>query len=142
MKDYGDKTLEDVLEDFRCDNDRFRTQIIGLSQIIENLQIRIGHLESTPPSEESRKLSESDEGVDMTELAHNKGQINDTNTVISDESCSEININSSLNSGSEFEEFPPIKSRKTRDDSPVWAEDWEDLSSSQDLITILKQQNH
>ena len=51
MKDYGDKTLEDVLEDFRCDNDRFRTQIIGLSQIIENLQIRIGHLESTPPSE-------------------------------------------------------------------------------------------
>ena len=51
MKDYGDKTLEDVLEDFRCDNDRFRTQIIGLSQIIENLQIRIGHLESTPPAE-------------------------------------------------------------------------------------------
>lgn len=75
LNDYGDKTLEDVLEDFRCDNDRFRTQIIGLSQIIENLQIRIGHLESTPPAEESRKLSESDEGVDMTELAHNKGQI-------------------------------------------------------------------
>lgn len=76
--------------------------------------------------QESRKLSESDEGVDMTELAHNKGQISkcpfyadcvcisdsdDTNTVISDESCSDININSSLNSGSEFEEFPPIKCR-------------------------------
>lgn len=75
LQDYGDKTLEDVLEDFRCDNDRFRTQIIGLSQIIENLQIRIGHLESTTPAEESRKSSESDEGVDMTELAHNKGQI-------------------------------------------------------------------
>ena len=51
LNDYGDKTLEDVLEDFRCDNDRFRTKIIGLSQIIENLQIRIGHLESTPPAE-------------------------------------------------------------------------------------------
>ena len=49
--DYGDKTLEDVLEDFRCDNERFRTQIIGLTQIIENLQIRIGHLESTPTEE-------------------------------------------------------------------------------------------
>ena len=62
----------------------------------------------------------------MTELAHNRGQISkcpfyadcvcmsdsdDTNTVISDESCSDININSSLNSGSEFEEFPPIKCR-------------------------------
>ena len=49
--DYGDKTLEDVLEDFRCDNERFRTQIIGLTQIVENLQIRIGHLESTPTEE-------------------------------------------------------------------------------------------
>ena len=62
----------------------------------------------------------------MTELAHNRGQISkcpfyadcvcmsdsdDTYTVISDESCSDININSSLNSGSEFEEFPPIKCR-------------------------------
>lgn len=48
---YGDKTLEDVLEDFRCDNDRFRTQIIGLTKIIENLQIRIGNLESIPAAE-------------------------------------------------------------------------------------------
>merc|ERR1712179_332695 len=122
--DYGDKTLEDVLEDFRCDNERFRTQIIGLTQIIVNLQIRIGHLESTPTEEAFRKLSsESDEGVDMSELAYNKGQSSkcpfyadcvcnsdsdDTNTVISDESCSDINIQNSLNSGSEFEEFPPI----------------------------------
>ena len=35
-----------------------------------------------------------------------------------------------------------VLARKARDDSPVWAEDWEDLSTSQDLITILKQQNH
>jgi len=75
INDYGDKTLEDVLEDFRCDNDRFRTQIIGLSQIIDNLQIRIGHLESKPAVEASRKLSsESDEGVDMSEIAYKKGQ--------------------------------------------------------------------
>merc|ERR1711971_1454575 len=76
INDYGDKTLEDVLEDFRCDNDRFRTQIIGLSQIIENLQIRIGHLEeSKPAAEASRKLSsESDEGVDMSEITDKKGK--------------------------------------------------------------------
>jgi len=76
INDYGDKTLEDVLEDFRCDNDRFRTQIIGLSQIIENLQIRIGHLEeSKPAAEASRKLSsESDEGVDMSEITYKKGK--------------------------------------------------------------------
>jgi len=75
INDYGDKTLEDVLEDFRCDNERFRTKIIGLSQIIDNLQIRIGHLESKPVVEASRKLSsESDEGVDMSEIAYKKGQ--------------------------------------------------------------------
>ena len=55
INDYGDKTLEDVLEDFRCDNERFRTKIIGLSQIIDNLQIRIGHLESKPVVEVKNK---------------------------------------------------------------------------------------
>ena len=60
----------------------------------------------------------------MSELAYNKGQSSkcpfyadcvcnsdsdDTNTVISDESCSDINIQNSLNSGSEFEEFLPTK---------------------------------
>ena len=75
----------------------------------------------------SRKLSsESDEGVDMSEIAYKKGKSSkcpfyadcvcnsdsdDTNTVISDENCSDINIHSSPNSGSEFEEFPPIKCR-------------------------------
>ena len=58
----------------------------------------------------------------MSELANNKGQSSkcpfyadcvcnsesdDTNTIISDESCSDINL---LYSGSEFEEFPAIKS--------------------------------
>ena len=75
----------------------------------------------------SRKLSsESDEGVDMSEITYKKGKSSkcpfyadcvcnsdsdDTNTVISDETCSDINIHSSPNSGSEFEEFPPIKCR-------------------------------
>jgi len=68
IKDYGDKTLEDVLEDFRCDNERFRTKLIGLTKLVGNLQIRIGHLESPPEDETTRKMSsESDEGVDMTE---------------------------------------------------------------------------
>ena len=31
--------------------------------------------------------------------------------------------------------------KRTRVDSLAWTEDWEDLSSSQDLVTILKQQN-
>ena len=124
----------------------------------------------------SRKLSsESDEGVDMSEITYKKGKSSkcpfyadcvcnsdsdDTNTVISDETCSDINIHNSPNSGSEFEEFPPIKCRqnffklnalcmedyflakKIREDSPAWTEDWEDFSSSQDLVTVLKQQNH
>ena len=62
----------------------------------------------------------------MSEIAYKKGQSSkcpfyadcvcnsdsdDTNTVISDETCSDINIHSSPNSGSEFEEFPPIKCR-------------------------------
>ena len=55
IKDYGDKTLEDVLEDFRCDNERFRTKLIGLTKLVGNLQIRIGHLES-PPEDEVRLM--------------------------------------------------------------------------------------
>ena len=34
-----------------------------------------------------------------------------------------------------------VLARKARGDSPAWSEDWEDLSTSQDLVTILKQQN-
>ena len=81
-----------------------------------------------PKMQASRKLSsESDEGVDMSEITYKKGKSSkcpfyadcvcnsdsdDTNTVISDETCSDINIQSSPNSGSEFEEFPPIKCRQ------------------------------
>ena len=69
--------------------------------------------------------SESDEGVDMTESVDTRGQSSkcpfysdcvcnsdsdDNNNVISDESCSD-SPSSSLNSGSEFEEFPPVKSK-------------------------------
>ena len=34
-----------------------------------------------------------------------------------------------------------VLAKKSRGDSPVWIEDWEDLSNSQDLVSILKHQN-
>jgi len=133
-----EKTLEEYIEMFKEENQEFKQNLKMLTDVVHQLQLRVDYLEKEP-SKNLRKLSaETDEGVDLNENPKCISPSDElTNVMDSDNTSS-----SSLNSGSEFEEFVSVKERKNHMSSPVtpWNEDWEDLSNSQDLISILKQQ--
>jgi len=131
-----EKTLEEYIEMFKEENQEFKENLKILSDVVHQLQLRVDYLEKDP-SENLRKFSaETDEGVDLNE---NPKCIYPTD-VLTNVMDSDNTSSSSLNSGSEFEEFVSVKERKNHMSSPVtpWTEDWEDLSNSQDLISILK----
>jgi len=105
-----EKTLEEYIEMFKEENQEFKENLKILSDVVHQLQLRVDYLEKDP-SENLRKFSaETDEGVDLNE---NPKCIYPTDV---------------------------LTKRKNHMSSPVtpWTEDWEDLSNSQDLISILK----
>ena len=105
---------------------------------------------------------QSDEGVDMRESrvyqtsSSKCVHYNDCTCIDGYNDEGAHSNHDSLNSGSEFEEFTPVKGnffpalRNTHDCSLIgckadendqaWTEEWEDFSSCQDLLTVLRQQ--
>ena len=45
-EDKDDRTLEEHLKDFQADNDEFRRSLTSLTELVNNLQIRVGNLEA------------------------------------------------------------------------------------------------
>lgn len=71
-EDKDDRTLEEHLKDFQADNDEFRRSLTSLTELVNNLQIRVGNLEAGHVDPQSRKLSNlslHDEGVDLSEIS-------------------------------------------------------------------------
>merc|ERR1712242_634269 len=71
-EDKDDRTLEEHLKDFQANNDEFRRSLTSLTELVNNLQIRVGNLEGGHVDPQSRKLSNlssHDEGVDLSEIA-------------------------------------------------------------------------
>jgi len=145
-----DRTLEDHIADFKSDNQEFRKNLLLLTGIVSKLQERVSNLEQKPcESQSQRRLSgqTDDEGVDLSDipkcpLSKLPSSSDDLNASLSPgHSYGHSSATGSLNSGSEFEEFLPIKGKQNQRNSPdaAWTETWDDLTTCQDLISVLKQ---
>jgi len=125
-------SLECQLERLETENTEFKQSLTHLNCFVKKLEVRVRTLESG-----SRSSSMTDEGVDM---AGEQRCPFFEDCVCNSDSDDKSNIdNTSLNDGSEFEEFIATSSSQNCEacKSTLWKDDWEE-SSGQDLVAELR----